>query len=215
MAMTAEDMAQPVIFSIGHSTHAYERFLELVRQAGVTAIADVRSAPFSRRAPQFNQDALRQALRRDGLAYVYLGEALGGRPAARRYYHDGVVDYERMADSAAFRRGLERLLDGARTYRIALMCSEQEPLDCHRCLLIGRALSGDGVAVRHILADGAVLDHAEAEARLMALEGREGGDLFLSRGELLAHAYRRRARRAGHAGPDMEGAVNAKASLSA
>ena len=62
MAMTAEDMAQPVIFSIGHSTHAYGRFLELVRQAGVTAIADVRSAPFSRRAPQFNQDALRQAL---------------------------------------------------------------------------------------------------------------------------------------------------------
>jgi uncharacterized protein (DUF488 family) len=195
----ASDMSQPTIFTIGHSTHNYERFLELIRNAGVTAVADVRTAPFSRHFPQFSRDALQTELRMDGIAYSFLGKELGGRPTGSQYYCDGVADYERMARSPDFARGLQRVLDGARKYRIALMCSEHDPLDCHRCLLVGRALAARGAAVKHILADGAIADHREIEERLLKSEGRHGDDLFLSPEERLAEAYRKRARKVAYA----------------
>jgi len=188
-------MSEPTIFSIGHSTHAYERFLELVRKAGVTAIADVRTSPFSRHFPHFNKDRLKSELRADGIVYSFLGEELGGRPTDRQLYCDGIVDYECMARSPGFAQGLRRVLEGAQKYRVALMCSEHDPLDCHRCLLVGRALAERGVGVKHILADGAIVDHRDIEVRLLKSEGREGTDLFLSPDERLAEAYRKRARK--------------------
>ncbi|NWG25586.1 MAG: DUF488 domain-containing protein [Pseudorhodoplanes sp.] len=191
----ASDMSQPTIFTIGHSTHNYERFLELLRGVGVTAIADVRTSPFSRHFPQFNKDTLKEELRMDGIAYSFLGRELGGRPTGGQFYCEGVADYERMARSPDFAHGLERVLEGARKYRIALMCSEHDPLDCHRCLLVGRALAERGAAVKHILADGTIADHREIEERMLKSEGREGSDLFLSPDERLAEAYRKRARK--------------------
>jgi len=188
-------MSQLVTFSIGHSTHTYERFLDLLRQAGVTAIADVRTSPFSRHFPQFNKDALRNELKMDDIAYSFLGKELGGRPAGRQYYCDGIADYERMAQSSEFQHGIDRVVEGARKYRIALMCSEHDPLDCHRCLLVGRALATREVSVKHILANGRIVDHTEIEERLLRSERREGEDLFLSPEERLAQAYRERARK--------------------
>ena len=187
-------MYEPTIFSIGHSTHTYERFLELVRKAGVTAIADVRTSPFSRHFPHFNRDHLKSELRADGIVYSFLGKELGGRPADRAFYCDGVADYERMALSPDFVQGLQRVLEGARKYRVALMCSEHDPLDCHRCLLVGRALA-EHVRVKHILASGVIVEHRDIEERLLKSEGRESTDLFLSPGERLAEAYRKRARK--------------------
>jgi uncharacterized protein (DUF488 family) len=187
------------VWTVGHSTHTYERLLELLRAANITAIADVRTAPFSRHFPQFNKDALQSELRMDGIAYSFLGKELGGRPSGTQYYCDGVADYERMTQSSEFARGLQRVLDGARKYRIALMCSEQEPLDCHRCLLVGRALAAHGVTVKHILADGTIADHREIEERLLKSEGQHGDDLFLSPNERLAKAYRKRARKVAYA----------------
>jgi uncharacterized protein (DUF488 family) len=199
MEFMASDLSQAIIFSIGHSTHSYGRFLELVRNAGVTAIADVRTSPFSRHFPHFSRDSLKDALRMDGIAYSFLGKELGGRPTGSQYYCDGVADYERMAQSHEFARGLQRVLDGAQKYRIALMCSENDPLDCHRCLLVGRALAARGVAVKHILADGTIADHREIEERLLQSEGQHGHDLFLAPDERLAEAYRKRARKVAYA----------------
>lgn len=187
------------VLTIGHSTHSYERFLDLVRKAGVTAIADVRTSPYSRHFPHFNRDLLKDELRMDGIAYSSLGKELGGRPTGSQYYCDGVADYERMARSPDFADGLQRVLEGARKYRIALMCSEHNPLDCHRCLLVGRALAARGVAVKHILADGTIADHRAIEERLLKSEGREGDDLFQSPDERLAEAYRKRARKVAYA----------------
>lgn len=187
------------VWTVGHSTHPYERLLELLRAAGITAVADVRTAPFSRHLPQFNKDALQSELRTDGIAYSFLGKELGGRPTDSQYYCDGVADYERMALSPEFVHGLQRVLDGARKYRIALMCSEQNPLDCHRYLLVGRVLAARGVAVKHILADGTIADHREIEERLLKSEGQHGDDLFLSPDERLIEAYRKRARKVAYA----------------
>ena len=124
------------ILTIGHSTLTYEAFLSLLRATGVSAIVDVRSVPYSRHTPQFNMDTLTSELKSDGIAYVFLGDTLGGRPETRAFYCNGVADYELMAKKPEFDGGLDRLIDGAKRYRIALMCSEQDPLDCHRCLLV-------------------------------------------------------------------------------
>jgi uncharacterized protein (DUF488 family) len=181
------------IWTIGHSNHSYDRFLDLLREAGITAIADVRTAPFSRRFPHFNADGLCASPHQDGIAYVSLGKQLGGRPASRALYAEGVADYEAMATTKEFREGLERVIDGAHRHRIALMCSEQDPLDCHRCLLIGRALSQRGVQVDHLLADSRTMSHSDIEQELLRLMAREGEDLLMSRDQRLAAAYRERA----------------------
>jgi uncharacterized protein (DUF488 family) len=186
------------ILTIGHSTLAYEQFLSLLRGAGASAVADVRSAPHSRRCPQFNRDALRDALRSDAVAYVHLGRELGGRPEDRRFYRDGVADYEAMARAPRFRHGLERVVAGAARHRIALMCAEQDPLHCHRCLLVGRALHERGHAVIHILASGALRGQSDVERQLLAAAQQDRPDLFDSPAEQVAAAYRAHARRHAH-----------------
>jgi uncharacterized protein (DUF488 family) len=192
----------PTVLTIGHSTHPYETFLRLLKDAGATAVADVRTSPWSRHFPQFTAEALKAALPRDGIAYSFLGKELGGRPQDARYYRDGVADYERMAAAPEFAAGLDRVLEGARKYRLALMCSEQEPLECHRCLLVSRALAARGAAVSHILPDGRLEAHAETEERLLRITGRAEEDLFATRAERLAEAYRQQNRKAAFEAPD-------------
>lgn len=155
-------------FTIGHSNHELARFLALLAGADVTAVADVRSLPWSRRLPQYRRDPLAAALAQAGIAYVHLPE-LGGRPAeAGLRRADGTADYERMAGTAAFAAGLDRLERGGRRHRIALMCAERDPLDCHRTILVGRRLAERGAALTHLLADGGRQPHAGLEATLLA-----------------------------------------------
>jgi uncharacterized protein (DUF488 family) len=180
------------LFTIGHSNHPIERFLDLVRGAGVTAIADVRSTPASRRCPWFNATRFAPALEAAGIAYAPLGDALGGRPRDPRLYRDGVADYAAMARTEEFRAGLDRVGEGARRYRVCLMCAEREPLDCHRCLLVTRALAERGFAVGHVLADATIEPHGQTEERLLKLAGA-AADLFADRRQRLAAAYARRA----------------------
>jgi uncharacterized protein (DUF488 family) len=189
------------ILTIGHSTHTYASFLTLLQSAGVSAIADVRTAPFSRHQPQFNRDNLREALRRDGVSYVFLGKELGGRPDDFEYYSDGIADYDKIATSPNFERGLHRIVEGAKKYRIAAMCSEHDPLDCHRCLLIGRALANREITIVHILQNGGTVTHPEIEERLLEISGRNTDDLFATKEERLAIAYRDRARKVAFAEP--------------
>jgi len=189
------------ILTVGHSNHSPERFIALLRGAEVTAVADVRSAPYSRHAPQFNRDRLRDDLDRAGIAYVFLGRELGGRPAEREFYADGVADYEKMAQAPAFAEGLERVIEGAQSHRIALMCSERDPLTCHRCLLVGRALEERGARVSHLLDSGECVSHSAIEDELLARTGRTGDDLFAPRDERLAAAYREHARKVAFAQP--------------
>ena len=183
------------ILTIGHSTHSWERFIALLRGANVKAIADVRSSPYSKHFPHFNRDELRDELQKNRISYVFLGKELGGRPSERSLYCEGVADYAKMAQTPEFNRGLDRVVEGAQTYRVALMCSEHDPLDCHRCLLVGRALAQRGVNVGHILSDGSIVSHHQIEDRLLELTGRKEDDLFAARSERLADAYRERARK--------------------
>jgi uncharacterized protein (DUF488 family) len=182
------------VFTIGHSTLSVRTFLGLLDNVGVTAIADVRSSPFSRRVPQFNRNDLGAALKKYGVKYVFLGKELGGRPRSMNLYSDGVADYEKMALEPDFVNGLDRVVKGSQEHAIALMCSEHEPLDCHRCLLIGRALMARAVPVGHILSDGKIAEHIEIEGKLLKLSGSFTDDMFINREELLTRAYRLRAK---------------------
>ncbi len=191
------------VLTIGHSNHALEKFIELLRRHRVTALADVRSAPYSRFNPQFNREPLAASLKAEGIAYVYLGRELGGRPGDRGCYDDdGRVLYGRVAATEPFRRGLERVVEGAARFRIALMCAEKEPLRCHRTLLVAHELDKRGVGVGHIHADGRLESHGDAMDRLIEHTGlRPDGDLFRpaqTRAELIAEAMERQAKRAAY-----------------
>jgi len=182
------------LLSIGHSSIAIERFLAMLRSAEVSAVADVRSVPRSRRFTWFSKNSLAGRLAGEGIAYAAMGDVLGGRPRDGGLYRDGVADYEAMAAQPEFLSGLKHLIDTAARARVCLMCAEREPLDCHRCLLVARSLAQRGLAVGHILHDGAIEPHAATERRLLALD-RETCDLFATgQKERLAAAYRRRAR---------------------
>lgn len=193
---SASEPGRLEICTIGHSNHPIETFLDLLVDAGITAVADVRSVPYSRRHPQFRKDRLDASLKAVNIAYVFLGEELGARPKDRDYYVDGRADYEKIAASEAFQRGLVRVEEGAKHFRIALMCAEREPLDCHRMLLVSRHLMKRGMMkVRHILGDGAIEDGESTERRLVSLMGLADRDLFsvgADERQIRDEAYRRR-----------------------
>lgn len=149
--------SERVVYTIGHSTHSMGSFLALLGGHQIEVLADVRSAPYSGYVPRFDKDRLRDAARAAGIGYLYLGAELGGRPDGEEFYHaDGRVDYARVAASRAFRVGIARLETGIAEYRVALMCSEEDPAACHRRLLVARALERRGASVLHIRGDGSV-----------------------------------------------------------
>ena len=146
------------ILTVGHSNHPVDRFVELLRGAGVEAIADVRRFPSSRRNPQFNAKALARSLGEAGIAYEPFGEELGGRRG-----EDAFVAYANYMDTVEFRHGLERLEALGRECRLAPMCAEGDWRNCHR-RLIADALTARGWNVVHLLPDGGRESHPAALA---------------------------------------------------
>ncbi len=174
-------MTKNPILTIGHSNHSLDKFLALLARHRINAVADVRSAPYSRFNPHFNRPALAGALKSRGIAYAYLGRELGGRSDDPACYQGGRIRYERVARTGKFQKAIARVMAGAGEHRIALMCAEKEPLDCHRTLLVARALDERGVAIEHILAEGGLESYAEALDRLM-----EKHDLVDSNSDMFA-----------------------------
>lgn len=183
------------ILTIGHSTHSAEAFLALLYRHGVDAVVDVRSFPYSRFNPQFNRENLERFLERNGIHYVFLGKELGARTEDRSCYEKGRVQYGRLAQTPLFQSGLDRVRQGAQRHRVALMCAEKEPLECHRTLLVGKALVERGLVVRHIHADGHLEPHETAMERLLDVTGLPKADFFRSKEELLAEAMVRQEER--------------------
>lgn len=143
--------------SIGHSTHPLEVFVSLLWRHRVEVVVDVRTSPFSRFNPQFNREKLQIGLGNAGVGYLFLGGELGGRPGGNEFYDpDGHVLYARLAKTGPFETGISRLLQGADRFRVALMCSEEDPAHCHRFLLITRVLFARGFRVAHIRAKGRI-----------------------------------------------------------
>lgn len=178
-----------LIYTIGHSNHPIDVFIALLHRHGVSTIGDVRSHPYSRYVTQYSRDALKSALANAGIAYVFLGKELGARSSNPACYERGKVQYDRLEQEPGFAEGIRRVIQGAKRYRIALMCAEKDPLECHRTLLVARRLSESGVPIAHILGDGSLEIRDALESRLLAVCNLSEGDMFRSREDLIAEAY--------------------------
>jgi uncharacterized protein (DUF488 family) len=196
--MTPSNATSRILFTIGHSNHDLGDFLAVLVNQGVESLCDVRSRPGSFRFPQFNREPLEAAAGLAKIRYQFLGESLGGRPEDPRVYRsDGRVDYVARRKSPDFSAGIDRLLELSRSANIALMCAEEDPLQCHRFLMICPALLERGIVPVHIRRGGILESQRDAEDRLLELHGGAAftaGALFVSeRGAALEDALRRQA----------------------
>jgi uncharacterized protein (DUF488 family) len=148
---------QRTVWTIGHSNHPLETFLDLLVQHRIGLLVDVRSSPYSRHVPHFGREALCSALKDRAIEYLFLGDLLGGRAEDWQFYDAaGHVLYDRVAQSPPFRQGIDRLLAATENSRLAMLCGEEDPSDCHRRLLVGRVLRDRGILVEHIRGNGQV-----------------------------------------------------------
>jgi uncharacterized protein (DUF488 family) len=209
------EQAGACLISVGHSNLEWPAFVALLRGTGVTALADVRSSPYSRRYPYFNREPLAWGLREADIAYIFLGDLLGGRPGQPSLYdEDGRVNYERVRRTEAFQSGLEQLMHARNGNMLAFLCSEEDPLQCHRGLMIAPALSERGFPPYHLRKDGSLESNEQMERRLLRETGVGAGlvdglfEATLTEDErrlLLAEAYRCQAsRKAYQLPPDAE-----------
>ncbi len=160
----------PTIFTVGHSNHTLEAFLALLKRHGIEAVVDVRSHPYGR-LEYFNREFISAALKASEIEYIFMGQELGARREEQECYEEGRALYEKIAKMPAFQEGLSRLYQRAKMRRVAIMCAEKEPLDCHRTILICRHLRDFGLQIKHILADGNLEDHVSTEKRLVSKMG--------------------------------------------
>ncbi len=171
------------VFTIGHSNHTPEKFLELLTRHNINALADVRSSPYSRYLPHFNKQALQSYLPQSEIRYVFLGAELGARPKDVNCYVDGKAVYEKIAELDTFHQGLERILKGAKNHRIALLCAEKDPITCHRAILVCQHLVPFNLEIAHIHSDGELEYHEDLEERLLQTHNlgdkKENGQLSL------------------------------------
>jgi len=198
----------PPVFTIGHSIHTLEFFLQLLQQHGINALCDVRSNPYSKQNSQFNREVLKEFLRPHEIKYVFLGSELGARSEDPACYHGGKISYTRLAQTELFQQGLDRVQKGLQENRVAIMCAEKEPLACHRTILVARHIVARGVPVQHILADGTLENHADTLlrlARMLRLRENEG-HLFCSQEDQLAEAYHLQEARIAYEPEDSEAA---------
>lgn len=180
------------LFTIGHSTHSLEHFLSLLVKHRIDAVSDVRSTPYSQRNPQFNREALKLALRKAGIEYVFLGRELGARSDNPACYIDHKVQYNYLVDEPIFQDGLRRLREGIERFRVAIMCAERDPLTCHRTILVCRELRASHLNIEHILADGSIETNRDAEIRLMSMLNIQP-DMIQDERECIERAYETQA----------------------
>ena len=198
-----------MIYTIGHSNHSIEHFLALLQQHDIQALADVRSNPYSRFNPQFNREKLQASLATaggraasGGIRYVFLGEELGARSKDPTVYdEEGRVSYAKLAQTPLFRQGIARLQTGMQQLRIAIMCAERNPLECHRTILVSRELEKLGIPVSHILQDGTLESNRHSMQRLATELKLTDTDLFRSQDELIEDAYDTQGRKMGYVRP--------------
>jgi uncharacterized protein (DUF488 family) len=188
-------MDKPTIYTIGHSTHPISKFLELLRPYQVNCIVDVRSVAASRFNPQYNKKSLAELLRGEGIDYLHFADEFGARQTNPVLLDiDGQVDFEKFRASEKFKDGIKRLGTGVNSgYTIALMCSEADPLHCHRFAMISPALKD--FEVKHILKDATIQSQHQMEQKLLEIYGKKAPQLNifqngLSEEERLLRAFR-------------------------
>ncbi|MFC2073797.1 DUF488 family protein [Campylobacterota bacterium] len=186
-------MDKTLCHTIGHSVHPIDQFIALLKQHNINCIVDVRSSPYSKFASQYNREALNAELKKSGIAYLYMGDSLGARYEEKTLlFADGKVDFDKVRETEDFQKGIERVIDGInKGFTISLMCSEKDPFDCHRFVLVSKSLQDASMQIKHIMPDG-VIDNTELEEKMFKKYKLSRHDLFSSEKENIDNVYRKR-----------------------
>ena len=189
------------LFTIGHSQYTPEYFIKLLEKHNVNYILDVRSTPYSKYAQQFNKENIYIFLKKHGMMYAYMGKYFGARPVESFLYHEeGYLDFEKVIRGERFHIGAENVILGlAQGNNIAFMCTEKDPMDCHRAIMVARAFDLKGIEVNHILSNGKLQTQRELENRLLDMYFKERQQLSIfnynnvvSDDKYIIQAYRKR-----------------------
>ena len=195
------------IYTIGHSTLPIESFVKYLKSYGVATLYDVRTTPFSKFQPQYNKDTLSRTLGAAEIQYVFAGETLGGRSNRESDYVDNQVVYSRMKENPKFSESLDQITRQLQESNIALMCSEKDPLDCHRTLLIAEALVERGYSITHILSDGSSETHQQSISRLLKISKLDEEDLFQNELDRIREAFEKQEKAIAYKRPSFLDAV--------
>lgn len=158
-------------FTIGHSNHETCKFVELLKLHNTQYVIDVRSTPYSQRNPQFNRELIKKGLERNNIFYIFLGDLLGARHDNPNLFFSGnqIVDFNKVRRLDSFKEGIDRVLNELnKGHRVVLMCSEKDPLNCHRFVLVSHELTKQGIVVKHILDDGNIVLNDTLEDKLIS-----------------------------------------------
>lgn len=190
-----------ILYTVGHSQHTIDYFVKLLKLYGINYVLDVRSTPYSKYAEQFNRESIYEYLKKTEINYSYMGDFFGARLDDTYLYNDsGCLDFEKVIKSDKFCRGMDNVILGLeRGNKIALMCTEKDPIDCHRAIMVARGFSLNGIEVEHILQNGKLQSQKELDYRLLEkyFPDREQITLFsnsnyMCEEDYLAGAYHKR-----------------------
>ena len=196
------------VFAIGHSNYPYEKFIEIIKNYNINCIVDIRKTPYSKYNVQYNKETFRDRLKKDGYIYVYMGDEFGvKRDSKESYNSEGYADFEKVVNEEIFLNGVKRLKKGINMgYNIVLLGAMQEPIRCHRSILVGRFLNKEGIKVKYILNDGNLANQDDIEEDLLnkyfedrkqiSIESLMGKEK--SRQELIEQAYKLANREIGY-----------------
>jgi len=177
------------IYTIGYSTFELDEFIRTIKSHGITAVADVRSSPYSKFKPEFNKNDFQKELIKNDLAYVFLGQELGARVDMPDCYVNNKVNFKLVARHDIFLSGIARIKTGMEKYNIVLMCAEKDPITCHRTILICRALRVLKIEICHILENGQIEKHSDLEQRLLTLFDLQEASIFETTEQRINQAY--------------------------
>ncbi|MCF2643501.1 DUF488 domain-containing protein [Roseburia hominis] len=195
------------LFTIGHSQHTIDYFVYLLNKYSINYVLDVRSTPYSKYAEQFNKGNISVFLNKVNIHYFFMGKYFGARPIETSLYSEkGYLDFEKVAQSERFNKGMENVILGLeRGNRIALMCTEKDPMDCHRAIMVSRAFDKKGIKVKHILPNGDIQTQRQLDNKLADKYFPNRGQLsifnyenIMSEEEYISQAYRKRNEEIGY-----------------
>ena len=157
------------IYTIGHSNYPVEKLIDMLRHYNINCVIDIRGIPYSKYNIQFDKETIRYTLTKEGFIYLFMAtEFADKRDTKVSYIEEGYADFEKVIEEADFIRGIERLKDGCnKGYRIALLGAMQDPIRCHRSILLGKALREVGFNVMHIMDDYSTKDQDYMEERIL------------------------------------------------
>lgn len=172
-------MSQLPVFTIGYGAREIAAFVAVLQTYQIAYLLDVRSKPYSRFKPDFSKQNLEEHLKKAGIRYVFLGDTLGGQPEDPACYHNGKVEYKKVEQQPFYRQGIGRLQQAwQQQLRVAIMCSEGKPEQCHRSKLIGKTLAAEGIPVMHIDENDQLMSQTDIISRLKGQSSLFGEDFF-------------------------------------